>query len=196
MRDDFITSLQMDWRAAPAGMPAEALIAVRNARRGRMLAAVLLAAELGMLALAFAAGVWFALVALETKRLIFTLASVVLVGMTPAFALATVLARRGGLKWEEETPAGVLRARRRQVEATLRALWLGWWAIGVMAAFILVLWMLELGGLLGERDFLILYTAIAAAVCVTGGAWILFRQPRLAEEREACERMLAELAEG
>lgn len=191
MTDEFIASLRNDWREQP-GLP-EGLM--ERTRRARLRGLAMLAAELAMTVFALGVGLWFAFAALSTGRLIFTASAVVTLVTIPGFAIAAVRARRGILKWEDETPSGVLNARLRQIAATLRALMLGWWAIGVIAVFVVVLWALELGGLLGEREFLELYTLIAAVALTAGAVWILLRRPRLLAERASCEQLLAELNE-
>lgn len=191
MTDDFIASLRNDWTSQLAPVPA----VLRRARRGRFYAIVMLSFEIGSMVLAFAMGVWFGFLAVETGRLLLMVTALMLVAMSPVFALATWLVRRDSLHWEEETPAGVLRARRRQLAVTLGMLWLGWWAGGVAVLFVATLWALELGGLINERDFLVPYTASCAAIYAFVALWIVFRRRHVLAERAACDRMLAELVE-
>lgn len=191
MTDEFLASLRNDWREQP-GLP-EGLM--DRTRRARLRGLAMLVAELAMAVCALGVGLWFALAALSTGRLIFTASAIVMLVTIPGFAIAAVWTRRGILKWEDETPSGILNARLRQIVATLRALRLGWWAIGVIAAFVAVLWTLELGGVLGERAFLELYTLVSAAALAAGAIWILLRRPRLLAERASCEQLLAELSE-
>jgi hypothetical protein len=189
MTDDFLDQAQADWRGHNADLSGLRL----KLRRSRFLPHVMLWFELAGAAAAFLVGVWFAWTAYQTARPIFLLSAIVMLGSMPAFAFAGVMARQDALRWEDETPVSVLRLGLRRAEASLRALRVGWWHVGVLAAFLGVLWAAQLAGVFRELPFLMLYSAISAGFLAAYVAWLCWRRPRLLAEREACRRLLDDM---
>src|SRR5687768_3634020 len=106
MADDFLQKLRGDWHRQDAGF---AEVHARL-RRTRWRPHWMLALELVSAAVALAVGVWFARVALELSSLLFAMSAAVLLLAVPALSVAAIVARRDSLRWDDETPAGVLRA--------------------------------------------------------------------------------------
>src|SRR5262249_41170114 len=154
--DDYFGSLQADWRAQPD----ETAAVLRRLRWHRWTPHLVLAAEMLGLALALLVGGWFAWLAtqLEAHRLLVGLSAAIMLLAIPPFAIATVIARRASLGWDEQTPEALLRTGMRRAESALQTMRLGRWHIAVVAAFVALLWIVEALGLMHERGFLIFYT--------------------------------------
>jgi hypothetical protein len=189
MSDDFIRSLQDDWRAQDH----DADRILRDLRRARWLPHVVILAEILLCIFAFGTGLWFAWVALHTEehQLLFSLSAAVLLLSAPALCVAGVIARRPGLAWEAETPESLLRVGVRRAESSLRAIRIGRWSAAILGAFLTTLWALELLGLLRAIEFLVPYTAICSLVAVVSLLWMSWRARRARRERDACLRLLS-----
>ena len=114
----------------------------------------------------------------------------------PALAAAGWLARKDSLRWEEETPESVLVSGVRRADASLKVIRLGRVHLVVIAAFVVVLWASELGGLISARDFLVFYTLVCAAVAAFYLPWFAWREKRVNRERAECQRLLDDLRAG
>jgi Na+/melibiose symporter-like transporter len=192
MTDDFLREVQIGWRGIDVASPQD--MAARM-KRTRLAPFAFVAAEIAGGVTAVLIGLWFAVIAVQTGRLVFVLSAAVVLSAIPAFTFASVMARRDTLSWADETPEGVLRYGLRRAKASLAAVRLGWWGIGVIALFVAVLWIAQLGGWLGEAGFVLFYTVTSLMVVGVYALWLLWRRSRLDAERAACERLLGELLE-
>jgi hypothetical protein len=191
MNDEFIRSLQADWQSQEND--ADQLL--RRLHRNRWTPQIVLGGEILVCALAFAVGLWFAWNAMheEQHRLLFALSAAVLLLVAPALGIAGFLVRRPALAWDVETPESLLNVGIRRAESSLRAIRIGRWHVGTIAAFVLTLWIAQALGFVDALDFLILYTLICLAVSVAGWLWMRWRENRVRNERAACVRLLAAL---
>lgn len=215
MTDDFIRELQVSWKAQEVRAPA----VVARLRRGRWTPHLILGLELlhGLVGLAFGAGfLWLALASepLElmfslvshrpppgeavaevhaVARPVFLLAAAVLLVVQPLFTWRLVAARRASLRWEGETPEGVLRTGARLAAASLEANRIGRWALWLLLAFAASFW-----GFVVFGSYPVLVAAIQTAAYLAGvGAtwtWLELRRERLTREIETCLKLLEEYA--
>ena len=192
MTDEFLEELQSSWRDQDVAF-AEVHARLRRQRWRPHLA---LAFEILCTAIAMGVGVWFALVAVRETSLLLAMSAGILLIAAPALAAAGWLARKDSLRWEEETPESVLVSGLRRADATLKVIRLGRVHLVVIAAFVVVLWASELGGLISARDFLVFYTLVCAAVATFYLPWFAWRQKRVSQERAKCQRLLDDLRAG
>src|SRR5687768_18512230 len=101
MDDDFIRDLRETWQLQDH----DAATVLRRLRCNRWTPHVVLAAEMLGCAFAFLTGIWFAWIAAHTEqhRLLFALSAGVMLVTVPALTVASVLARRASLAWDDET---------------------------------------------------------------------------------------------
>jgi hypothetical protein len=189
MNDDFIRGLRESWQSQDQ----DAAMVLQRLRRRRWTPHAALAAEMLGCAVAILVGIRFVWVAAHTEqhRILFALSAGVMLVAVPALAIASALARRASLVWDDETPRVLLRVGMRRAEASLQAIRLGRWHIGIIASFVTILWILESVGLIHALGFLVFYSAICLAACVAGWFWMLWRIKRVRGERDACIRLLA-----
>jgi hypothetical protein len=192
MSDEFLDELQSSWRGQEVALD-EALSRLRRQRWRPHLA---LGFELLATAVTMAVGVWFASLAIPSGSLLYGVSAAVLLIASPALAIAAWLARRTSLRWEEETPESLLVAGLRRAEASLKVMRLGRVHLALIAAFVVGLWGLELGGLISARGFLVIYTAVCATAVALYLPWLAWREKRVGQERATCQRLLADLREG
>lgn len=191
MTDDFLRDAQERWR----GHNSDYETVRRRLRRTRWAPHALLGLEFLGAAAAFAVGLWFLATALTTRDPLFGLSALVMLGALPALTMVSFWARRGTLRWEVETPEGVVRHGLRRAEASLQAIRVGYWGATLVAGFVLVLWLAELAGAIHARDFLILYTAVSAAICGPYLLYLGWRRRHVLRERAACLRLLDQFGE-
>jgi hypothetical protein len=189
MDDEFTRELKSAWQLQDHD-PAEVL---QRLKRTRWRPHMALAAELLGCALALLAGIWFAWIASQDgpHRLLFGVSAAVMLVTVPLLTFASMLARRRGLAWDDETPAMLLRIGIRRAEASLQAMRLWRWHVWVIGAFLTVLWALQWLGLVRAFDFLLLYTGVCLAITVATWLWMKWREKRIRCERDACARVLA-----
>lgn len=190
MTDDFIFELRADWRKQEtelAGM-------LRRLRRHRWTPHLSLAAEAACAAGGLVAGLWFAWMAVQTGRLLFALAAGMMLVTMPGAMAASVLIRRGSLRWEDETPESVLRTALRRAEATLMAARAGYASIAALAAFVALLWIVQGLGLIRAAGFLVFYTSLCALASLAGWLGASWSRRRARRERDVCLRLLKDYA--
>lgn len=192
MADEFLEELQTNWR----GQGAEFTEAHERLRRQRWWPHLALGYELAATVVVMGVGVWFALMAWKLDSLLFGMSAVILLLAAPALAVAAYLARKDSLRWEEETPESVLVAGVRRADASLRIVRLGRVHLAVIAAFVALLWACETAGLIHARDFLVLYTVVCAVTVACYLPWLAWREKRVRQERDTCQRLLREIAAG
>jgi hypothetical protein len=192
MTDDFLAGLRSSWRSQDAELT-DLLVRLRRQRWRPHLA---LALELLATAVTMGVGVWFATIALEQRSLLFGMSAGILLFAAPALAAMAWVARRDSLRWEEETPESVLVSGMRRAEASLKVLRLGRVHLGLIAAFVVALWAMELGGWIGARGFLVIYTLICAAIAAIYLPWLAWRRKRVERECAECRRLLEDLRAG
>lgn len=190
MSDDFLRKAQADWRAQEAGVDQM----LRRLRRSRWMPHMLMGLDIVAGALLAVAGVWFAWIAWSAERhqLLFVLSAAMLLASAPLMAVVSVLSRRSALHWEDETPERILRVGVQRADASLKALRASRWQIVLLFAFVAVLWIVEAAGLLQAFDFLLFYTPVCIAWAILWRLWSGWRLTRLARERAAYVRLLAE----
>jgi hypothetical protein len=193
MTDELIRSLKSDWQSHEY----DASHVVRRLRRARWAPHLVLAMEVLGCCIALGVGVWFAWVAANQAehKLLYTLSAAILLIAAPVIGVASALARRQGLAWDDETPESILRIGIRRADASLRAMRVGRWHIVIIAAFVVLLWTLQALKLLGALQFLIFYTLVCIVVSLGSLIWMTWRTRTLRAEREVCVRLLAELRE-
>jgi hypothetical protein len=191
MTDELVESLRRDWQSQRID-PGPAL---RKLRRQRWTPHLVLGFELLGCLVALVVGGWFAWVAVhqEEHKLLLALSAGVLLIAAPLLAVAIVLARRAGLAWHAETPGSILRIGIVRVESTLRAMRVARWHIGIIAAFVAILWVLQASGYIEALRFLIIYTTVSFVASLAGWVWMRWRTRSLLLERAAYEKMLAEM---
>lgn len=128
-------------------------------------------------------------------KLLFALSAAVLLVAAPAMAVAIAMARRASLAWHDETPESILRIGIRRADSALQAMRVGRWHLASIAAFTLVLWVLQAAGLIQALQFLVFYTALSLAVALASLGWMAWRSRKLTGERETCVRLLEALRE-
>ena len=191
MNDDFIRDLRGAWQSQDHDVTA----ALQRLRRNRWTPHLVLAMEISVCMLSLATGVWFAWVAAhnEQHRILFALSAAVLLITAPALAVASLLARRHSFAWDAVSPEALLRVGLHRAEASLRAIRIGRWHIAIVAVFVAVLWIAQALGFVRAIDFLVLYTAVCAVVCVGSALWMRLRERQLRSEHAAHLSLLAKL---
>lgn len=191
MIDEQWAALRAGWRRQDTDSAA----IYARLRRERWRPHVVLALELLGALLTLVVGGWYAWAAVKQQSLLLALSALVLLLSMPAFALGTLRARRGSLRWEEETPEAMLAVALRRTEASLRAIGVGRWQIAILVVFVAVLWTTQALGYIDALGFLVYYTVITFGAAIPYGVWLGGRQRRLLAEQAACRRMLQELSE-
>ncbi len=193
MTDELIRSLQRDWQSQHY----DASHVVRRLKRARWAPHLVLALEILGCCIALGVGVWFAWVAANQAehKLLYTLSAAILLISAPVIGVATALARRQGLAWDDETPESILRIGIRRADAALQAMRVGRWHIAIIAAFVGLLWILRLLMLIDALEFLVFYSLVCLVVSLASWIWMTWRTRALRAEREACVTLLADLRE-
>jgi hypothetical protein len=191
MNDNFIRNLQVDWQSQDH----DAASVLRRLRRTRWMPHIVLGAEIVSSAVALLVGIWFAWVAAHTEehKLLFALSAAVLLITAPGLCVASMIARRHSLAWHAETPETLLHVGMRRTESSLSAIRIGRWHIGIIALFVMTLWVLEAIGLIHAVGFLIVYTAVCVVVSAVAWLWMRWREKRLRSEHAALVKLLAAL---
>ena len=191
MNDDFIRDLRSDWQSQDQ----DAASALQRLRRNRWAPHFALAAEMSACALAWLAGLWFAWMAVhdEEHTILFALSAAVVLITAPALGVASLAARRHSFAWDAESPESLLRVGVRRAEASLRAIRIGHWHIGVVAVFVATLWIAEALGLIHAVRFLVVYSAVCVVVCMASWLWMMRRTKQVRGEHAAYLSLLAKL---
>lgn len=191
MTDELIRDLQRDWQSQEY----DAAHVIRRLRRARWTPHLVFALELLGCCLALGVGAWFAWNAAHQSehQLLMALSAAVLLITVPALGIATALARRPSLAWDDETPESILRIGIRRADASLRAMRVGRWHVGVVAGFVLLLGALQLLQLIDALRFLVVYSSVCLVVSLASWIWMARRIRTLRAERDACVRLLASL---
>ena len=191
MTDELLRSLQRDWQSQEY----DASHVVGRLRRARWTPHFVFALEVLGCCIALGVGAWFAWVAAHQSehRLLLALSAAVLLVAVPVLGVATALARRSSLAWDDETPESILRIGIRRADASLRAMRVGRWHVAVVAGFVVLLGALQLLKLIDAREFLVVYSSVCLVVSVGCWIWIAWRVRAVRAERDACIRLLATL---
>jgi hypothetical protein len=191
MTDELIRRLQLVWQSQQY----DASHMVRRLRRARWTPHLVFSFEILGCCLALGVGVWFAWVAAHQSehKLLMALSAAVLLITVPLLGVATALARRPSLAWDDETPESILRIGIQRADASLRTVRVGRWHIAVVAGFVLLLGALQLLQLIDALDFLVLYASVCFVVSLGSWVWMEWRTRTLRAERDACVRLLASL---
>ncbi len=188
MTDEFLGEVQKAWLAKDAEVERVRL----RMRRARWAPHIMLVSELVGACVAIAGGLWFALMALNTRSVLYAVSAVTLIALPPFFVWLSIKLRRKGLAWEDTTPEAVLHTGVRRAEASRAAIRLGWWSISAMALFLVALWALQAAGAVSAVDFLIFYTTVCALACAAMAIWLTWRTKQVRQEHAACLRLLRE----
>jgi hypothetical protein len=193
MTDELIRSLQRDWQSQEY----DASHVVRRLKRARWMPHLVFALEILGCCLALGVGVWFAWIAAHQSehRLLWALSAAVLLISVPVLGIATALARRPSLAWDDETPESILRIGIRRADASLQAMRLGRWHVAVVTGFVVLLWTLQWLKLIDALEFLFLYSSVCLVVSLGSWIWMAWRTRAVRAERDACVRLLATLRE-
>ncbi len=191
MTDELIRELRRDWQSQEF----DASQVVRRLRRARWAPHLVLVFEILGCCVALGVGIWFAWVAAhqEEHKLLFVLSAAVLLITAPVLGVATALARRPGLAWDDETPESILRSGIRRADATLQAMRVGRWHIAIIAGFVALLWALQGLKFIQAMEFLLFYSSVCLVVSLGSWIWMAWRTRTLHAERDACIRLLADL---
>jgi uncharacterized membrane protein len=189
MTDDFMRDAQAAWRHTPADIPAMRQVM----RKRRWTPHMVLAIEVIAGVFGFAMGLVFFALALETRAIPFILAAIVMLAGMPLATGASIRARRDSLRWEDDTPRGVVVTAARRAEAALRAVTLGRLAVAIIATFVALLWLVQWAGAMHEARFLHIYTAICVVICAPLLVYLHYRERRMRGEQAACLGLLREL---
>jgi len=191
MTDELIRSLQREWQSQEYDVSH----AVRRLRRARWTPHLVFGLEVLGCCVALAIGVWFAWAAAHQSehKLLLALSAAVLLISVPLLGVATALARRPSLAWDDETPESILRIGIQRADASLRAMRVGRWHIAVVAGFVVLLAALQLLKLIDALEFLVLYASVCAVVSLGSWVWMARRSRTVRAERDACIRLLAAL---
>lgn len=192
MSDELVGRLQREWQSQPH----DSARVLQRLRRNRWTPHLVLGLEIFGSVIALGVGVWFAWVATHQveHKLLYTLSAATLLIAVPVLAVATAMARRSGLAWHDETPESILRIGKRRAEASLLAMRVGRWHIGVIAVFVAVLWVLQWLGFIQASEFLVLYSLVCLVVSLGSWGWMRWRTEKLIAERDACVTLLSVLA--
>ena len=193
MTDELIRSLQRDWQSQEY----DGSHVIRRLRRARWTPHLVFALEVLGCCLALGVGVWFAWVAAHQSehKLLMVLSAAVLLISVPLFGVATALARRPSLAWDDETPESILRIGIRRADASLQAMRVGRWHMAVVTGFVVLLWALQLLKLIDALEFLVIYSSVCLVVSLGSWIWMAWRVRAVRAEREACTRLLDNLRE-
>jgi hypothetical protein len=188
MSDDLIRSLQREWQAQEY----DAGEVLRRLQRARWTPHLVLALEVLGCCLALGVGVWFAWVAAHQPehKLLFTLSAAVLLIAVPVLGIATALARRPSLAWDDETPESILRIGIRRADASLKAMRVGRWHVAIVAGFVALLWALQWLQFIDALEFLIVYSSVCLVVSLGSWIWMAWRTRSVHAERNGCVRLL------
>jgi hypothetical protein len=191
MTDELIRSLQREWQSQDY----DASHVLRRLRRARWTPHLVFALEVIGCCLALGVGVWFAWMATHQSehQLLLALSAAVLLVSVPVLGIATALARRPSLAWDDETPESILRIGILRADASLRAMRVGRWQIAVVAGFVVLLGALQAVKLIDALEFLALYASVCFVVSLGSWMWMAWRSRTVRAEREACVRLLATL---
>jgi hypothetical protein len=189
MTDELIRSLRSDWQSQDY----DASQVLRRLRRARWVPHLVFTLEVLGCCLALGVGVWFAWMAAHQSehRLLLALSGAVLLISVPVLGIATALARRPALAWDDETPESILRIGIQRADASLRTLRLGRWHVAVVVGFVALLGVLQLLELIDAREFVVFYSSVCLAVSLGSWIWMAWRGRTVRAEREACVRLLA-----
>lgn len=107
--------------------------------------------------------------------------------------MSTAAASRHSLAWDHATPESLVRVGIRRAESSLSAIRVGQWHFGIIAVFVVMLWILQALGLINAARFLLFYTAVCTVIAVTAWSWMMWRERHLRNERAVLARLLAAL---
>ena len=193
MTDELIRILQRDWQSQEY----DASDVIRRLRRRRWTPHLVFALEVLGCCLALGVGAWFAWVAAHQSehKLLMSLSAAVLLITVPLLGVATALARRPGLAWDDETPESILRIGIQRADASLRVMRVGRWNIAIVAGFVVLLGALQLLKLIDALEFLVFYSSVCLVVSLGSWIWMAWRIRVVGAARDAWFRVLAPVGE-
>jgi FtsH-binding integral membrane protein len=189
MKDEFLHDLRETWQSQDH----DAAQVMQRLRRRRWMPHLAITAQLLGCAFAVSVGVWFlwrAAYLPQQQRLLFVLSAAVMLVAVPVLCALSIQARCSAIAWHDETPEMLLGSGVRRAENSLRALRVLRWHLSVIVAFVVILWLCQVTGLVHASSFLVFYTIMCAVACAAGGLWMNWRAQHLRSERDACARLL------
>ena len=192
MNDEFLNDLRQTWQSQEH----DAVKVLQRLRRKRWAPHLAIAAQLLGCAFAIYVGVWFLWKAAYVPgplKMLFVLSAAMMLVTVPVLCTISVRAHRSALAWHGETPEALLAIGVRRAETSLQALRLLGWHLGAIVAFLIVLWVCQVSGLIHALSFLVFYTVICILACVSGWLWMKWRVRRLHSEKDAYAVLLAEI---
>lgn len=119
--------------------------------------------------------------------------SILLVLAGPAMAVAVIVVRPGSPGNPDEPLESVLVDRILRADASLRIVGLGRAHVGVIASYVVVLWICETGGMVSLKGLLVFLTFACAMTALIYLPWLGVRERRLHDERADLRQQLGEL---
>lgn len=143
-------------------------------------------------AAAMLAGVWFGFRAWQQETLPDGAYALALLFGAPALALRAILARNFPAGPDHATPVSELLERLHRVEVSLRALRLARAHVYVGTSYAVVLGICLAAGLIGSREFVIIYAATMASAASVYLPWTSRQERRMHEQRSTCRSLLGD----
>jgi len=139
------------------------------------------------------AGVWCAFLSWKISSPMVGMLAVLLVLAAPALTVALIVARPDDPAGAGEPPESVLVDRIHRTESALRIVGLGRAHVGVIASYVVVMWICEFAGMVSLKGLLIFLTLACAVTAVAYLPWLASRERRLYEERAEFQLRLGEI---
>jgi ABC-type polysaccharide/polyol phosphate export permease len=190
MSDAFLNEMKDHWQSIAIDPQDDRFERLKTrVRRRRTLSLLWIVLELLTTMSCIYAGLYM----LQQGGLLAWLTAGVLVLVIPGMFIWSFMTQRSNLHLEEQSPTGYLQAEHRNLLTSLKVLRIMKAHCWGLAGFVLLLWLLEIAGLLGAVDFMLLYTALTILVVTIVGLILRRRRPRLKARLVQCEKLLKEL---
>jgi hypothetical protein len=188
MTDEFLTSLKNDWREQDSEFESVR----QRLARARWASRAYFMLEAARTAFVLVVGIWFAFAAWEKKDLLLALSAATVFIVAPIFGYVRLTARRDMLGDTGRSPEETLRFALKRTYAADRICRFGMRSTTMALAFLAIVWMLDIAGLIPRHDPILLITVLSLCMCAAFYTWFSWRRPRIARERVQCERLLAQ----
>lgn len=142
---------------------------------------------------AIIAGVWLAFLFWKLSSPMLGMLAVLLVLAGPALAVAVIVTRPDAPGEQGEPPQNALVDRIHRTDAAIRIVGLGRAHVGVMASYVVVLWICETAGMVSLDGLLVFLTFACTVTAVIYLPWLASRERRLFEARAEIRQRLAEI---
>jgi hypothetical protein len=135
-------------------------------------------------------GVWLAFLYWKLSSPMFGMLAVLLVLAGPALAVAVIVVRPEDPGDPDEPPESVLVDNIHRTDASLRIAGLGRAHVGVIASYVVILWICETAGMVSLKGLLVFLTFACAMTAVAYLPWLSARERQLHEKRDELRRRL------